>query len=172
MKKIYYNRQQAVAYAEKWWNDYNPAYRKMEEDCTNFISQCLRAGGAPMTNIGQKDKGWWYIGSGGPQDRWSHSWAIAHSLRWHLAGDHPGLAADEVSRARDLAPGDVICYDFDGDGRWQHNTIVVTFDREGEPLVNAHTVNSQHRRWTYEDSYAWTKNVRYKFFHIRDVFWL
>src|SRR5690606_33581263 len=38
-----YDRQQAVQYAERWWNDYNPAYRKFTDDCTNFISQCLRA---------------------------------------------------------------------------------------------------------------------------------
>ncbi|MFL6556136.1 MAG: amidase domain-containing protein, partial [Bacillus sp. (in: firmicutes)] len=36
-----YNRLKAVQYAERWWNSYNPAYKKFENDCTNFISQCL-----------------------------------------------------------------------------------------------------------------------------------
>lgn len=173
MKISYYDRKAAVAYADRWWNGYNPAYRQItDNDCTNFISQCLRAGGAPMTFIGQTDKGWWYSGHGGAQDTWSYSWAIAHSLRWHLAQGGSGLAADEVSQARELTLGDVICYDFDGDGRWQHNTIVVAHDASGEPLVNAHTVASYHRIWRYEDSPAYTSNIRYKFFHIRDSFWV
>ena len=32
-------------YAYKWWNGRNPAYRSYELDCTNFISQVVKAGG-------------------------------------------------------------------------------------------------------------------------------
>ncbi len=60
----------------------------------------------------------------------------------------------------------VICYDFEGDNRWDHNTIVVAKDANGMPLVNAHTNNSRLRYWTYEDSAAWTPNIQYKFFQI------
>ena len=38
--------------------------------------------------------------------------------------------------------GDVICYDWDGNGHFQHNTVVVAKDPHGMPLVNAHTTNS------------------------------
>lgn len=48
--------------------------------------------------------------------------------------------------------GDVICYDWEGDGRFNHNTIVTAYDADGQPLVNAHTQNSLHRRWEYRDS--------------------
>ena len=59
-----YDRLAAVRYADKWWNSYNPAYPKFEvDDCTNYVSQCLRAGGAPMWGYPNREKGWW-IGGG------------------------------------------------------------------------------------------------------------
>ncbi|ASK60934.1 hypothetical protein CFK37_01255 [Virgibacillus phasianinus] len=156
-----YDRLAAIKYANHWWNSYNPAYRQFDVDCTNYISQCLHAGGAPMTGAPNRGRGWWYGAS-----NWSFSWAVAHSLRWYLSGSSSGLKGKEMEAATDLIPGDVICYDFEGDGRWNHNTIVVAKDGNGEPLVNAHTSNSTHRYWSYEDSTAWTPNIAYKFFRI------
>ncbi|OEH92543.1 hypothetical protein BFG57_15320 [Bacillus solimangrovi] len=157
----YYDRRKAVQYAEKWWDGRNPAYRDFDVDCTNFISQCLRAGGAPMTGHPNRAKGWWYSGN-----NWSYSWAVAHSLRWYLSGAKQGLQAKEKHSAQELIPGDVICYDFQGTGKWDHNTIVVAKDDQNEPLVNAHTNDSRMRYWKYEDSAAWTPDIKYKFFHI------
>lgn len=165
-----YRRDLAVRYAESWWNGYNPQYRAFDVDCTNYVSQCLRAGGAPMTLIGHREKGWWYQGKGGPNDNWSYSWAVAHSLRWYLSVSKTGLRAVEKSEASQLELGDVICYDFDGDGKWQHNAIVTAFDDRGEPLVNAHSNHVRHKFWDYRHSYAWTKQIRYTFFHILDPF--
>lgn len=165
-----YRRDLAVRYAESWWNGYHPQFRSFAADCTNFVSQCLLAGGAPMTHVGQRDKGWWYQGSGGAADTWSYSWAVAHSLRWYLATSKTGLRAVEKHSASQLEPGDVICYDFDGDGRWQHNAVVAGFDPQGEPLVNAHTAPVRHKHWSYRHSYAWTERIQYKFFHIVDQF--
>ncbi len=156
-----YDRQAAVQYAERWWNDYNPAYRRFPVDCTNYVSQCLYAGGAPMYGAPVRERGWWYQAT-----NWSFSWAVAHSLRWYLAGATSGLRGEEMETAEQLIPGDVICYDFSGDGRWDHNTIVVAKDANGMPLVNAHTDNSRNRYWSYEDSTAWTLDIQYKFFRI------
>lgn len=160
-QRFLYDRHAAVQYAEHWWNSYNPDYRVFEVDCTNYISQCLYAGGAPMRGAPVRDQGWWYQG-----DSWSLSWAVAHSLRWYLSGSTKGLKGKTVESPESLIPGDVICYDFQGDGRWDHNTIVVAKDGEGMPLVNAHTDNSRNRYWSYEDSTAWTPNIQYKFFRI------
>ena len=76
--------------------------------------------------------------------------------------------AGGASRAADA--GDVIVYDWDGDGAFQHSTIVTAFDAGGKPLVNAHTVSSRHRYWDYRDSYAWNDNTEYRFYHIPDYF--
>lgn len=156
-----YNRVRAVQYAELWWNDYNPQFLKFDLDCTNYVSQCLYAGGAPMTGFFDRNRGFWYI-----NNQYSYSWAVAHSLRWYLAGAKTGLRAKEVQDPKSLYYGDVICYDFNGDGRFDHTTIVTGKDDNGYPLVNAHTVNSRMRYYSYEDSTAWTDKIQYKFFHI------
>lgn len=162
-ERFTYDRRAAVQYAERWWNSYNPAYRKFDVDCTNYISQCLRAGGAPMRGAPNRSQGWWYQGN-----NWSYSWSVAHAFRWFLGGSKQGLKGTEVESPMELQPGDVICYDFEGDGKWNHTTIVVAKDANGEPLVNAHTYNSRHRYWAYEDSTAYTPNIKYKFFRIGD----
>ncbi|WP_042455086.1 amidase domain-containing protein [Neobacillus dielmonensis] len=158
-----YNRLKAVQYAERWWNTPNPAYKKFENNCTNYISQCLTAGGAPMRGQPNRSNGWWYNHA-----NWSYSWAVAHTLRVYLNQSQVGLRAKEVSSPDQLLLGDVICYDFEGDGRFNHNTIVTGKDAYGMPLVNANTYNSRMRYWSYEDSSAYTPNIKYKFFSIID----
>lgn len=141
-RSFQYDRREAIRYAERWWNDYNPQYEKFTDNCTNFISQCLRAGNAPMRGYPNRSQGWWY-----QNNNWSYSWSVAHSMRWYLSGSTQGLSASEAERAEDLEAGDVICYDFNGDGRWQHTTIVTAKDANNEPLVNAQTTNSRMRYW-------------------------
>lgn len=164
VRRYPYDRRKAQRYAELWWNGFNPQYKKFDVDCTNFVSQCLSAGGMPMDFAPRKDRGWWYRFQG---PSWSYSWAVAHALRWYL--ENSGRAKS-VANPQELMIGDVICYDWDGNGRWEHNTIVVDFDRNGMPLVNAHTVASHRRYWDYKDSYAWTENTNYRFFHILDSY--
>ena len=158
-----YNRLKVVQYAERWWNDYNPSFKKFDVDCTNFVSQCLHAGGAPMRGYPNRTSGWWMR-----NNNWSFSWSVANALRWYLPRAKDGLRAIEVNSPEELLLGDVICYDFEGDDRINHNTIVTGKDANGMPLVNAHTANSRMRYWDYEDSTAYTPNIKYKFFSIND----
>ena len=56
-----YNREKAVEYADTWAMGRNPAYydySNLGGDCTNFISQCLYAGGGIMNYT--RDLGWYY----------------------------------------------------------------------------------------------------------------
>ncbi|PEK31578.1 hypothetical protein CN568_19685 [Bacillus pseudomycoides] len=156
-----YNRLEAVKYAERWWDDRNPAYRNFPDNCTNFISQCLHIGETPMTGYPNIRKGWWQR-----ENQWSWSWAVAHSFYWYLSGATTGLRAKAVENPENLLLGDVIVYDFEDDGRWNHTTIVVAKDADGMPLVNAHSANSRRRYWNYEDSSKYTLQMKYKFFHI------
>lgn len=158
-----YNRLKAVQYAETWWNNKNPAFPSFEVDCTNYISQCLHAGKAPMRGYPNRGQGWWMRNS-----NWSYTWTVANSMRRHLPISKLGLRAKEVSTPEKLLLGDVICYDFQGDGRYDHTTIVTAKDVNGMPLVNAHTTNSRMRYWDYKDSTAYTPNIKYKFFSIVD----
>jgi hypothetical protein len=57
-----YNRESAVAYAEKWAYKRNPRYGNfdgMGGDCTNFISQCVFAGSGVMNFT--PVTGWYYL---------------------------------------------------------------------------------------------------------------
>jgi len=163
-----YRRELAVRYADLWWDTPNPEYRHFDVNCTNYVSQCLYAGGAPMTYTGKRETGWWY--RHGQGDAWSFSWTVSNSLRLYLSSSRTGLAAERVDSAEALDLGDVIVYDWDGDGRFQHSTVVTGFDENGMPLVNANTVSSRRRYWDYRDSYAWSERTKYAFFHILDAF--
>jgi hypothetical protein len=169
-RPVPYNRMKAQEYANIWWNGANPSYIDFDVNCTSFVSQCLFAGGAPMNYTGKRETGWWYQGMAKDRELWSFSWAVAHSLCSHLTKSRTGLRAEIKDHASALTIGDVICYDWDGNGRFQHTTIVTAIDAAGMPLVNAHTVNSKHRYWDYKDSYAWTPNTKYRFCHILDQF--
>ncbi|MBD1382328.1 amidase domain-containing protein [Metabacillus arenae] len=160
---FHYDRLAAVQYAERWWDSENPAYKNFDVNCTNFISQCLHAGGAKMRGYPNRSSGWWM-----QNNNWSYSWTVANSMRMFLPQSKTGLRGREVSTAQQLMPGDVIAYDFQGDGRYDHTTFVVAKDKSQMPLVNAQTYNSRMRYWSYEDSTAYTPNIKYKFFHIID----
>lgn len=158
-----YDRSAAVQYAERWWNSTNPKFKNFDVNCTNFISQCLHAGGAQMRGYPNRSNGWWM-----QNNNWSYSWSVAHSMKNFLSHSKTGLRAEVVHAPEKLMPGDVICYDFQGDGRYDHTTFVVAKDKENMPLVNAQTYNSRMRYWAYEDSTAYTPNIKYAFFRILD----
>jgi hypothetical protein len=164
-----YDRARVVQYAETWWSRPNPKYLEFAVDCTNYVSQCLYAGGAPMHYTGKRGSGWWYAGKQGSTELWSFSWAMAHNLQTFVSSSRRGLRGTVVSSAQQLQPGDMISYDWDGDGRFQHNTIVIGLDANGAPLVNAHTYNSRGRYWDYRDSPAWSERTRYVFVRIADI---
>lgn len=164
-----YNRDKAKEYADRWWNSANPNFYRFDVDCTNFVSQCLYAGDAPMNYTGRRESGWWYEGYSQGRERWSYSWAVANSLQLYLQTSRFGLRGEPVGSAGKLRIGDIISYDWDGDSRFQHSAIVTAFDPDGEPLVNAHTSDSFRRYWDYRDSYAWSAATRYSFLHIPDV---
>ncbi|TDY44550.1 putative amidase-like protein [Alicyclobacillus sacchari] len=160
-----YDRVRATRYADVWWDSTNPRYPRLEDDCTNFISQCLHAGGIPMWGQPDVSGGWW-IDTNDPQTgRWSYSWTTSNALFRIVTS---ALGGQIVATASDLKMGDLIFYDWTGSGAYHHTTIVTEFDAAGEPLVNAHTDDSFHRPYLYYDSRAYTPNTRYAFVHLPD----
>jgi len=160
-----YQRLSALRYAEQWWNSHNPQYANMGVDCTNFVSQVMHAGGLPMVGGNRRDAGWWYHSA---REKWSYSWAVATSLAAFLSNPRNPFGARIVQKPEELTIGDVIAYDWTHSGRYGHNTVVVGHDAAGQPLVDAHTVDSHQRFWSYEDSYAWTPNTQYLLIHFPD----
>jgi len=53
-----YNAGDAVNYATNWWNGFNPQYNNYDpNDCANFVSQCLKAGGQDLSGCVTDNKG-------------------------------------------------------------------------------------------------------------------
>ena len=151
-----YERDQAVAYALRYGIDPNPDYVYIaDNDCTNFISQCLRAGGARNQYHGTHP--WWYA-----DGAMSGSWSVAAMLYWYIlvsTENNQGVTAATFfqSTGEPIDPlimdtielGDLIQYRND-EGQIRHSTIITGFmqtSRGMEPAVTQHTRNAVNIPW-------------------------
>jgi len=155
-----YNRVSAVNYAMKYALEPNKNYKFYQfiggngGDCTNFVSQCLNAGGAPMdyNNI----RPWWYhLGKS------SISWAVANSLFWYLKTNQrlnrSAIKGLEVEDRNELQIGDLIFYENYKNVIF-HSTIITSFIEVSgnlEPRVSQHSYNQLNE--TYIKSYDYKK---------------
>jgi hypothetical protein len=144
-----YSRINAVNYARTYALNPNPSFRyfplinnETSGDCTNFISQCLLAGRAPMIYKGSHP--WWYKNNNTistKDDTWSVTWAVANSLYWTLKVNQQyndeGIKGFEVQDVEMLELGDLIFFE-DDDGKIFHPTIITSF-MYSQPLVSHHS---------------------------------
>lgn len=117
-----YNPIAARDYAYQWWNKRNNAeysyYSRVSggcencwPDCTNFVSQAIKAGGIEE----RRDGTYWYYSDEKP----SYAWGVANSFYKHFKD-----RAEQVKNWRELSVGDVVNIDFDRDGDIEHSAIV------------------------------------------------
>lgn len=138
-----YTPSTAVNYAYTYWSSYNSAYRAYDNDCTNFISQAVRAGGWPFDETGERTANdTWYYGS----FTWttSYSWAGAHNFNLFFAQSGRGWAATYFS---DMIAGDLLQADFgpSPDGNISHTMIVTKKDSYGNIYLTYHSNNTRDR---------------------------
>lgn len=169
--------QMAAAYADNFCGAapgcgnhglYNQKYNNYNGeggDCTNFISQSLKAGGFRETAAWNYDR---RAGEG------SRAWSNAEGLRDYLDGSDRaciyayGRFSDvmrptpalPVGAAHALRIGDLISYV--EHGRAVHTGIVVAFDSRGVPLVDTHTGDRYHVPWDL----GWDRTTRYLLWHV------
>lgn len=165
MPALAYDQAKAQVYADKYAEGKNWSYLiRSTADCTNFVSQCMNAGGFPQSND-------WYYND---ITSYSASWAAADELktfikeknggtllgRWaktsytNLHGVKYYAYIDNSSNILGLG-SEIVFYDFDDDGKMNHAAIVVgtgipfapseRFDK-GD-LVDAHTESRKHQYW-------------------------
>lgn len=153
-----YNREAAVAYAQKWALSRNPAYADFEEmggDCSNFISQCLYAGAGIMNYA--PTYGWFYRSLNDRAPAWT---SVRYLHRFLTTNKGVGPHGHEVS-PEEMLLGDIIQMQIDQDD-FQH-TAMVTEKKNGFLYVSAHTYDALNRRLS---SYAYKK---IRFIHIDGV---
>lgn len=113
------NRAAAVAYARKYALNYNSAYHKYPNlDCTNFVSQAMRAGGWSQTGGFKWDVGaWWH---GGIWD--SNAWTVAETFyKFTRNVSKRGAYLSQLAQVR---TGDIIQAKRQGKSDISHTMIV------------------------------------------------
>lgn len=170
-----YNRWAAVSYARQHASAdrgpdnnyaYNPSYKSYGNDCANFVSQCLRAGG-------WQDTGWfyysdynWFNNSGGfgyHQSTWS--WFNATDLLWFSYYSGRGYFINSWSQAQ---PGDIAFVNWDGSFPPTHAVIISAVDAWGNIYLAQHSNNRLDKPlWQY---YADKPRAAFWVFHVTGTY--
>lgn len=132
-----YNYPKMVAYANKHWKNYSDDWRRYDNDCTNFISQAMWAGGWKATAgsiSSRKDNKKWFYGT--TKLGTSYTWAGAENWYW-FAQKH-SKRTKILPRVWDLAYADVLQADWDRNGNINH-TMIVTKDTSSNRYLTYHT---------------------------------
>ena len=145
---IPYDAAKAVEYAKRWALSRNPLFPNFAGiggDCTNFISQCLLAGGATMNDT--RDYGWYYFS---PENR-APAWSGVEFLYKFLTGapdfrqenGGEGPYARQISFVEGLREGDIVQL-ANEEGDFYHTLLITGFDGR-IPLVCAHNDDAYMR---------------------------
>jgi Putative amidase domain len=153
-----YNPTAAAQYADQWSSNNeqlrNPMYRSFTDDCTNFVSQALHAGGFPYTGSSETHYQSWYYNSHGN----SFTWSVAPDLLNFLYYDYPGgypvaYRSPYQSNYSGGQIGDVIFYDWGYGEGVSHTSIQVAVGTDPNSLwygdlVDQHITDRKHAIWS------------------------
>ncbi|MGR8007303.1 amidase domain-containing protein [Streptomyces hypolithicus] len=139
-----YNYAAMAAYAEKHWSRYNPAYPSYDGagaggDCTNFVSQALKAGG------------WKHApGSWDDYHKWWSDPSLGNTLSWVGVNEWSWFALSSqrtpnLSNVWEMGVGDVLQVDFNRDGSKDHTMMVSYRSQRGTPYLTYHSNNTYRK---------------------------
>jgi len=168
--------QKAVLYANQYCgaapgcghdNRYNSSYVDFNwngGDCSNFISQVLKAGGFT------ESQAWsWDTSHGDGTAAWVNATRLSQYLQRSgratvfARGTLPHLLKPDnqgITPLDHLGPGDLVGY-FET-GRVVHFAIVVGFDADGYPLVISHSADRYREPWDL----GWDRTTTFLLFHV------
>lgn len=148
--RVEYDRRAAVAYADAWALKVNPEYwSSPDNDCANFVSQCLAAGGLrPTSDAGRE---WRSNGTEFPTVAWVNCGAQKRALSARSAAHSRYIARATRTLPPGWAAGDVVYLGnvVEGNLEWQH-VIICAGRRGGEWVYDSHTAARRHAaldRW-------------------------
>jgi len=132
---ITYNRLAAVEYAKKWAFKRNPKYfdfTQLGGNCTNYVSQCLVAGGMPMNY--NYPLGWFFRSVNDRAAAFTGVQYFYNFLTRNAKSRGPNAIEIDLKNAQ---LGDIIQLSFDGES-FSHATIIVKTNGSN-PLLAANT---------------------------------
>lgn len=169
-----YDRDKAYDWAHTYWDNYSPAYvnlgaQKWEGgDCTNFVSQCLKAGGANNDKTGSYQ--WFYDSKGTAKttnDSYSWTWSTSRGFNNIILGNYKfneygpkgtekvimGDANYDGTFGQFLTYGDIVQYQWSPSAKITHTAIIVNMvynssKERYEPVIAEHTYDSWSTPWT------------------------
>lgn len=153
-----YNREKVVDYMQKWSKEgemrVNPKYERFDDgffgeggDCANFVSQTLHESGIPMNDDWYYEKTEYLWGLFEDSD-YSHAWTVANENYKYFSNPQNGFMEEEIEissldqidetyQSGKVKKGDLLYWDFDGDGKIDHATMITGVD--GELKYSGHT---------------------------------
>ncbi|PVB10699.1 amidase domain-containing protein [Mycobacteroides abscessus] len=179
-------RKKAIIYAEAFADGYNGDYRQYEQDCTNFVSQALRAGGFKDVGDGLDD--WhhgdpddWYYNNNtlNPKNVESETWYNAAANHDYFT-QHSGLGEtkgvvptpgptgyDPLAPSKaGLTPGDLIYYRTN-EGKIDHVAMYVG-NMNGVDVVDQHAdPRNVHDDWWPNTDDFWGGPAQVEFVHVK-----
>lgn len=113
-----------LEYAFQYWENYNLAefgtFNPVGGDCANFVSQTLLARGWPMTDD-------WHSYNAGAD--WTSSWIYTPAFEtWLLDNPQLGAVRLELDDRDQVKVGDIVVFDWNGNGFLDHIQIVSAID--------------------------------------------
>ncbi|MET8975896.1 amidase domain-containing protein [Streptomyces sp. NPDC004539] len=137
-----YDYKAMAAYAEKYWSNYNPDYPNFNGqgaggDCTNFVSQSLKAGGWKHAPGYVYDYTKWF----GNNEIQSYSFVGVNEWSWFTQN---AKRSTPLANVYQMQVGDVLQVDFDRDGSKDH-TMIVSYVSGGMPYLTYHSSNTYRR---------------------------
>jgi len=174
-----YNRWAAANYAKSNWNSNVPGSNYFgSNDCTNFVSNCLKAGGWP--EVYEPWTYWQHLIFRKKPDAWyANSWTHWYSYTWGGAnnfGKYVGIYSGRgYTRSLSYTPwyryfkiGDIVQIDYNKDGVWDH-TMIITDITHNDMYVTYHWASSKYVSLNYlkDNKYP---NARFMGYNLKDRF--
>lgn len=162
MKKIEYDRNKVIEYAQKWAFSRNPKYYNFDAvggDCTSFASQCIYAGSKTMNYT--KDLGWYYINGNNK----SPSWSGVEFLHKFLIGNKASGPYGKETTKEKIKIGDIAQLSFDGQ-KYEHTLVIVKID---DKFTLSGIKISSHTFDTFEKAISEYNFNKIRFIHIEAV---
>ncbi len=161
-----YNRTDAIDYAYTWWNSRNPSYPDFgDNDCTNFISQAMIAGGFSKVGSGDgcRDESTstefysysaspplWCLGSNRNWE-WSTSWSVVWPFRDYFGHQNSyatvlGWTKSASTAKNLLSPGDIVQLQNKQGSNWvSYHNMLVTDEDSNDLLLTYHATNRKDK---------------------------
>lgn len=162
-----YSRSNAISYAYSWWNRQNSSYPDFGDyDCTNFISQTMRAGGFSKSGSGdgcrdESTQTEWYVYSASPpiwclgSNRnwvWATAWSVVYDFKryftyYHSYASELGWTTSHSTAKSYLSPGDIVQLQQLQSGSWvSYHNMLVTAEDSSDLKLTYHSYDTKDKK--------------------------